>query len=116
MTIIYLLEKDRKPTYILLLTAVLLTSIFIPYHDNGDLSSNLHLIFAYSAFILFNLTYITLIQSNYKMLCIYILVLFTCGLICLVAGSINGISEAIFGSYISIALTLYYLKEKADLN
>lgn len=99
---LYNISPKRKLLKYFLLCALIV--IIFPYNLDNPFSSLMHLLGAYSAFIIFN--YILLSSLNIKQKQYYFIMLGCCFALVVIYGSIIGICESIYISFISILLLL----------
>lgn len=97
---LYNISIKRKSLKYFLLCALIV--IIFPYDLKKPIFSLMHLLGAYSAFIIFN--YILLAALTIKQKQYYFMMLGCCFALVIIHGSIIGICEAIYISYISILL------------
>lgn len=83
-----------------------LCALLIPYQEEMSFLNTLHITSAYLAFAFFTVLFIYVLRFNQKHLLLFIMTCVLCLFLCLTAGKVTGLSEAIFGSISSILLTL----------
>lgn len=96
-------QKVKRNLFIVLLF-LLLCTIFIPYHSKQSFSSSIHLLFAYSAFFVFNILLYLHVFLSEKDKQIYTLLLLFCFMHSMLHMQITGLSQTIYGAIISILL------------
>ena len=99
---------DRRLLRLLHITAA--ASVFLPWSQQEQIISNLHIIAAYAAFILLNLITVPLIMRNHTCMRICILTMLFCLLHCMTYSSVTGPAEAAYACMLSGVLT--YLSTK----
>lgn len=87
--------KKARMCIFLLFTCMLLSAL-LPYHDHGDLLSQLHLLFALLSFLLLHRLLFEFRYFNRKITYFYLSCLFLSFLFVITFQSITGISEYIF--------------------
>ena len=99
---------DRRLLRLLHITAA--ASVFLPWSQQEQIISNLHIIAAYAAFILLNLITVPLIMRNHTCMRICIMTMLFCLLHCMTYSSVTGLAEAAYACMLSGVLT--YLSTK----
>ena len=88
---------------LILLIGVLLLMI-IPYRNEQDLSTNLHLLLSFAVLVLLNVLVIEMLLLKPKLLSFYFAGCLFAFFLALTAASINGLSELVYGAVLTLVL------------
>ena len=95
----------HKDVLFISLVILLLLSIFFPYHSKESLSASMHLIFSYSAFVIFNIIlYFFVLNERDKQ--IYTLILVFCFMQSMASMQITGFAQTVYFASLSILLAI----------
>lgn len=98
----YFFKKERK--WFLCFTMLAFGAFFTPWIEENSLLCTLHLLFAYSSFLVFNIMLFKRYVYQTKYLTIYLSILIFVFFLCLQAMEVSLLAEAIYGACISILL------------
>ena len=100
-----IMKKQHVTTRILIpLNILILLALFLPYEEGKSTLNTLHILAAYTAFVIFTCLFVKLMHMNQIFLNIFIMTCILCLLLSLTAGKVTGLSEVLFGSITSILL------------
>lgn len=103
------LRHQKQWVFLMDLLAVL--TMIIPYHNQADVLSNLHVLCANGTLFIFNYVFIASHIHDLSKLRLYFMFTLPAFLLILSTMSINGLSEIVYAWGISITLTAEYTKK-----
>ena len=114
IVLFYLIGLPNSRTWKLRCTALAVltfAAIFIPYHENPDAVSDIHVLCGFLVFLLINSLLFEALQYDAKLRSFYLCGLLTVFLVTITWMAVSGLSEILYGSLLSVCLTAVYIKQ-----
>lgn len=103
------MKKERiSSRYLIILNILILIALTVPYQEGLSLMNTVHITAAYAAFVFFVCLFACLLRLYPKHLLCFIMICIFCIFLCLGAGKVTGLAEVVFGSSVSILLSLLF--------
>ncbi|MGM9942399.1 MAG: hypothetical protein ACI32N_10495 [Bulleidia sp.] len=102
----------KKNAQLFILDVLALCTMFIPYHNEADLTANLHVVFGLLTLVWFNLMIVQNGMRDFRLLRLYVMLCIPAFVFVLRAMSIDGLSEIIYTWGVVVYLTYLCTHQK----